>query len=69
MCFIYLVGTRKKVIKMKILDTEVTDEEIIELFRKDETDFLKAVDKLCERIITEHNTRILMDYLKGRGII
>ena len=48
---------------MKILDTTVTEEEIIELFKKDRTDFLKAVDKLCERIIAEHNTRILIEYL------
>lgn len=51
---------------MKILDTTVTEEEIIELFKKDEHGFLKAVDKLCERIIAEHNTRILLEYLKEK---
>ncbi len=52
---------------MKILDTTVTEEEIVDLFKKDEADFLKAFDKLCDRIITDHNTRILLEYLRERG--
>ena len=51
---------------MDELKVTITKEEITELFKLDESGFLKAVDKLCERILTEYNSKLLLQYLKDK---
>ena len=51
---------------MKPWKVTITKEEIEKLFMLDETEFLKAVDILVDKLIESRERHLIIEYLKKR---
>ena len=47
----------------------ITKEDLERLFMLDESEFCKAVDKLCEEVLTSYHAHLIIKYLKGKGLL